>query len=495
MTDSRGNPHPLRQIPGGKHDAGDVERIPDPAFRVDGLCSLSPEDADVRMAERSVDSGTILDDRSRAEGGSRDSSEGLIPRARLRRKPQDQDVPDPLPPRRDEFYREPGIAESFGHDFARTPLDETLRKVRHVGEMGAETVEGEIRIAPQWDHDLPVALRDSDAPVDETFGLESTKEFARPMNRDNRGPHRASIVRPMFHPLPRYLYESPPASPRIMRAAVLAIAFLLAGIAVLPSSSAEDFGAVSKVNKLIGVHSTPELAPGESGVFEFELNVTYAEEILDVTLNVSIYRYATIEESVPVDAAWPYAYPYIDVDGTNVGREREWTFSSLNDTTLVLNFTVVTHPDSHEMPHGSVFSQSSYFVRFYLTFTGNVSGSPESFVMASRGYFTDAQWEEATSDARTDPCNAPSCRGNLNLTVLGVDGILPDSAFGVKEPIPRWPFYALIVGAVFFLALAFLFWVEENPGSYPRVEAWWARTRGRLARTFAPWRQRKPRKM
>src|SRR5207244_4099247 len=80
----------------------------------------------------------------------------------------------------------------------------------------------------------------------------------------------------------------------------------------------------------------------------------------------------------------------------------------------------------------------------------------------------------------------PTCRGNVTLTVLGVDGLLPDSALGVKEPIPRWPFYLLIGLAALFLVLAFLFWVEENPGSYPRVDAWWARTRGRLARTIAP---------
>ena len=75
---------------------------------------------------------------------------------------------------------------------------------------------------------------------------------------------------------------------------------------------------------------------------------------------------------------------------------------------------------------------------------------------------------------------------------LGVDGVLPDMSFGVKEPIPRWPFYALIVLAGVFTALAFLFWVEGNPGTYPRVEVWWARQRGRLARLRPMRRKRAP---
>jgi hypothetical protein len=157
-------------------------------------------------------------------------------------------------------------------------------------------------------------------------------------------------------------------------------------------------------------------------------------------------------------------------------------------TSVRLNFTILTAPDSRDMPHGSIFSQSSYFVRFELRFEGNVSGTFVPFRMASRGFFSDDDWEAATNASNTDSCTPPWCRGNLNLTILRVDGILPDSAFGVKEPIPRWPFYALVAAAVLFLVLAFLFWVEENPGSYPRVEAWWARTRGRLARTFAPLR-------
>ena len=276
-----------------------------------------------------------------------------------------------------------------------------------------------------------------------------------------------------------------------MRAPALALAILLLAVLFAPASGAEDFGAVDKVNRLTRIRATPQLAPGESGVLSLYFNSTYATPISNVWLNASIYQYATIDESVPIDASWRYAYPKIAETGT-----RNWTWNNLTvapGSSRLLNFTVLTAPDSRDMPHGSIFSQSSYFVRFSVEFVGNVSGTMTRFHMASPGFFTRAQLEMSQSANYTKPCTPPWCRGNWNLTVLGVDGILPDSAFGVKEPIPRWPFYLLVALAVLFLILAFLFWVEENPSTYPRVASWWARTRGRLARTIAALRRKPPR--
>jgi len=281
-----------------------------------------------------------------------------------------------------------------------------------------------------------------------------------------------------------------------MRALAVALSLLLLAIPLVPTARAEDFAAVSKVNKLLSVQEAPSLAPGESGRLAFVLNSTYTEDIRGVRLNATIYRYATIEESIPVDGAWAsrYSYPRI---AESSGNPREWVWTApvvRAGTRTPLNFTILTAAESRDMPHGSVFSQSSYFVRFWLEFMGNVSGNETLFRIVGAGFFTTDQWQSATVP-RSDPCPLPHCRGWMNVTMLAgflgvdrVDGVLPDTAFGVKEPIPRWPFYALIGLAVVFLVLAFLFWVEENPGSYPRIEAWWARTRGRLARTFAPLR-------
>jgi len=275
-----------------------------------------------------------------------------------------------------------------------------------------------------------------------------------------------------------------------MRAPALAVALLLLVVLASPLAAGEDFAAVSKVSRLLIVDETPQLAPGESGVFAFHLNSTYAEPMLNVRLNVSIYEYATIEESRPVDATWPYPFPKIQESG---GREVRWELPSVGPgERRNLTFTVLTAADSAQMPHGSIFSQASYFLRFWLEFDGNVSGTLTHYRMASRGFFTEAQWDLAGNETYTNPCIPPWCRGGLNLTILGVDGVLSDSAFGVLEPIPRWPFYLLLGLAGFFLVLAFLYWVEENPSAYPGVAAWWDRTRGRLRRIAPRIRKRKP---
>src|SRR6184192_3486091 len=194
-----------------------------------------------------------------------------------------------------------------------------------------------------------------------------------------------------------------------MRALALALSLLLLAAFLAPLSAGEDFGTVGKVNKLIDIQDTPQLAPGESGRVRFLFNSTYSETILNVRLNASIYRYATIDESIAVDTSWTYPYPRIAETGS---REWVWTNASiLPGTSTPLEFTILTAPDSHEMPHGTIFSQSSYFLRFWLEFDGNVTGN--LFRMVSPGFFTRAQWLAATIP-EADPCNLPNCRGHLN---------------------------------------------------------------------------------
>ena len=101
---------------------------------------------------------------------------------------------------------------------------------------------------------------------------------------------------------------------------------------------------------------------------------------------------------------------------------KELKKNNINDT-----YVEIIHTDS--IVSDEETREGTYFVRFSMNFDYNGT----SRIMQSRGHWNMEQWEAATSNV-TD--NYP---GNINLDTLGVDGIIPDSSFGVKKPIPKWP--------------------------------------------------------
>ncbi len=149
-----------------------------------------------------------------------------------------------------------------------------------------------------------------------------------------------------------------------------------------------------------------------------------------------------------------------------------------------VSFTIVTNYDT---PHGGAFSQSAYFLRFWLEFDYTNASGTEHLVMKSAGYFSNEVWEEAQREPTAG--DEPHYRGSFNFTYLQevsgqLDGIIPDSSFGLKEPIPIWPFYALVVLMIVSVILALLFYIEEKPGTWPWMEKRWHAFKGKLHQTF-----------
>jgi hypothetical protein len=67
------------------------------------------------------------------------------------------------------------------------------------------------------------------------------------------------------------------------------------------------------------------------------------------------------------------------------------------------------------------------------------------------------------------------------LSELGYDGIIPDSAFSLRLPIPKWPFFLLVGLTVLSGVMAISFHVLDNPGRYPKAEVKLLRLSGRIA--------------
>jgi hypothetical protein len=192
---------------------------------------------------------------------------------------------------------------------------------------------------------------------------------------------------------------------------------------------------------------TPQLRPGESASFGFSIKNRYHDDMMNVTLKAGIYA-----------AASPYFYKEIeDVQSppkiNDQGIESDFFLGTIdNETTVNVTFTISSFSDT---------TQGTYFVRFQLNFIYNNT----DYKMQSRGYFTDLEWDSATSNATAeDP-------GEVDITNLGVDGIIPDSSFKVLEPIPIWPLYVCIIPlAVMLSILAIMFYVQEQYNMFPWLD-------------------------
>jgi len=212
----------------------------------------------------------------------------------------------------------------------------------------------------------------------------------------------------------------------------------------------------------------PSIVPGSTGKVRFTItnrynltqyNSTFDNIITNVSLVLNIYRYVTLEESKDVNKI---SHGPKIVGGNSALREIRdrftaefyWPLLTKNQTEQI----EISIKSSSDSPQGT------FFVRMHLNFTTNNN----SFDMKSRGYFTNAQWDKAQANA-TDLDVYPIV-GRLRLNVLEVDGIIPDTSFRIKEPIPLWPFYLCVVLAISFLVLAYVFYQMDEKGKYPKAK-------------------------
>jgi hypothetical protein len=213
--------------------------------------------------------------------------------------------------------------------------------------------------------------------------------------------------------------------------------------------------------------STPSIAPGGEGTFSLTVNnpdpVNLTMPMGNVSLYISIYRYLTLSDDEPVAA--------LDEPPVIAESGNQALLVDCGDLqpggSFPVEFTITT---SRNTPHGSYFSQSTYLVRFSLSF--DYGGS--NYTMASRGWFTDDEWETLKAGGGAGDID------QAYLRELGYEGIIPDSGFSVRIPIPRWPFYVLLGLTCLTGFLAFYCHVTDNPGKYPRLERRFLRLGGRF---------------
>ncbi|MDP7082276.1 MAG: hypothetical protein QF372_02880 [Candidatus Poseidoniia archaeon] len=269
------------------------------------------------------------------------------------------------------------------------------------------------------------------------------------------------------------------------------VALLTLALLLVPPSEADWDPYVSHPGYIPDFHNftTPQMTPGESGQFTLEVTNRYAEPLENVIVSMDLYMRADIEGSEVIDAVAADARPRItegcwmrlsnnEVEcDAPTGQRATFSPGTLAAGEAVRFSTEIQSTEERSWLRCTLLgsrcdagtAEGTYFVRFMLEFDHN--GTARS--MLSRGHWSMAEWETATTDV---PDGAP---GNINLTALGVDGVIPDSSFGVKEPIPKWPLYVLIGLTMMFAGLAVVFYLEEE-GTYPKLNKWLQQQRGKL---------------
>jgi hypothetical protein len=254
-----------------------------------------------------------------------------------------------------------------------------------------------------------------------------------------------------------------------MKAGLAALALAMSFL-ILSSSSAtaqiDDPGNPSFANSILNGFITPTVRPGQTVMFSFNITNPYNETMNGITLSIGVYKYSTQETAKVVDQDFKHA-PSIEGFGPEITSQLD-PITPENTTRIELHIATSKHT-----PHGSYFSQSTYFMRFKLTF--NFTGETTPVVLQSKGYFTDEQWDRMVSFEANQ-----SIVNRTYMKSLGVDGLLPDSAFGLKVPIPRWPL-GIIIGAIGVLSfMALYYYVLDNTGKYPKLEKRFYYLRGKL---------------
>lgn len=257
-----------------------------------------------------------------------------------------------------------------------------------------------------------------------------------------------------------------------MRSGCCVLALVIVALLVGAGGAAGDVtdpGNPTFANNILSDFVTPTVAPGETVEFSFNVSDPYTDEgetMSDVVVVASIYMYATQEKAVRIDDSFPHP-PLID----GIATEKAVSVQFPKQGDFKANLTIET---SEKTPHGSYFSQSTYFVSLSMSFNLSVYEGP--VVLKSRGCFSDEEWNNIVSFEGDD-----AIVNRTYLRSLGVDGLIPDSSFGIKVPIPRWPLALIIIGGSGLSFLAVYYYVLENPGRHPKLEKRFYQLRGKLS--------------
>jgi hypothetical protein len=235
-----------------------------------------------------------------------------------------------------------------------------------------------------------------------------------------------------------------------------------------PAQAADEYISDPSNIPFFDDFNAPEyIKPGDSGILRFTVENRYEEVMTNITLTVGVYACTT-------------SYSYIDIADVKYpptinGEKIENIIDIQNiesDNLTYINITIKSFQDT---------TQGTFFIRFQLNFNYNNT----VYIMRSRGYFTEEEWETAISQADEDD------PGKVDIDILGIDGIIPDTSFKIQDPIPQWPLYVCFIPFIVMLGiLAILFYAQEEYNVFPWLDQGFKYWSGKLHQSWRLFKHR-----
>jgi len=234
------------------------------------------------------------------------------------------------------------------------------------------------------------------------------------------------------------------AWPRTVWAVGVVLLFLLVA-ATLPSAVAAGYPPLPEAlfGSFVGNLTVPTLAAGATGPLTFTLGNPLGQTISEVNLTLGFYEFN--------------AYPGNATGPIPPGSSPSLVTSNASAPVVTVPFAPISPREVLHVALQAVVPPGApdglYAIRTALAF--NESG--QVYRLESRGHFTDQQWANATS--------ASGGYSTLNVSRLGVSGVLPETAVIVRSTTPSIVLPVLIAASVLFAGIGgYIAW-RKGPGS------------------------------
>lgn len=243
--------------------------------------------------------------------------------------------------------------------------------------------------------------------------------------------------------------RAPGGRPRV-RGTGVAVAVVLALVLLLSLSvpvSAASYPPlpIGLDRGFVGNLSAPTLGTASSGSLTFTVSNPLSSAIDSVLVTFDVYAFN--------------GFPGNDTSTAPVAGAPVLTLPSSSGA--YANLTVGTI-GAHGRVGGSVGVATSastpagdFAVRIALSFDLATNGT--AYRLASRGWFSEAQWQAATE--------LPNGSATLNLSVLGVSGVLPETAVYVETSSWDWLLGGLLAAAIVLVGAGAWVYFRKGPGA------------------------------